>query len=89
MSPLKLSAVSTRHSGKPQLGRLTDAEIKAVFRNFARDGCPRCIFLEHYAEAITRAAPRDFLLLRPVSLVLIGKYDLGAATHFEERRATA
>lgn len=88
MSLLKLSAVSTRQSGKPQLGRLSDAEIKAIFRNFARDGCPRCVFLEHYAESLLRASPKDFTMLRPISLILIGKYDLGAPTHFVERRST-
>jgi hypothetical protein len=62
---------------------LTDAEIKAIFRNFARDGCPRCVFLDHYAEALLTAPQRDFLLLRPASLILIGTYDLGSPEHAE------
>lgn len=63
------------------LARLSDAEIREIFRGFARDGCPRCIFLEQYAKAIEAASPKDFLLLRPASLVLIGKYDLAGAQH--------
>ncbi len=70
----------------PELARLTDADIKAIFLNFARDGCPRCVFLEHFAEALLTAPQRDFLLLRPASLILIGKYDLGSPVHAEDRR---
>src|SRR5580692_5023627 len=47
-----------------ELARLTDAEIKAIFMNFARDGCPRCVFVEHYAKALLRAPQQDFLVLR-------------------------
>jgi hypothetical protein len=64
-----------------ELARLTDAEIKAIFLNFPRDGCPRCVFLEHYAEALLTAPQRDFLLLRAASLILIAKYDLATAEH--------
>jgi hypothetical protein len=69
-----------------ELGRLTDAEIKAIFRNFPRDGCPRCVFLEHYTEALLTAPQRDFLLLRPASLILIGKYELTSDEHRTRER---
>jgi hypothetical protein len=68
-----------------RLGQLSDDEIRELFRVFASDGCPRCVFLEQYGKALHAAAPKDFLVLRPASLVLIGKYNLGAAEHFHER----
>jgi hypothetical protein len=72
---------------KPALGRLSDDEIREIFRNFAGDGCPRCVFLEQYGRTLHAAAPKDFLVLRPVSLILIGKYNLGSEAHFEEKRS--
>jgi len=72
---------------KSALGRLSDDEIREIFRNFVGDGCPRCVFLEQYGRLLHAAPPKDFLLLRPVSLILIGKYNLGAATHFEDKRS--
>lgn len=66
---------------KQPLGRLSDEEIKEIFRLFVRDGCPRCVFLEQFARTLHAAPPKDFLLLRPVSLILIGKYDLGSSRH--------
>ena len=68
-----------------ELARLTDAEIKAIFMNFARDGCPRCVFVEHYAKALLRAPQQDFLVLRAASLILIGKYNLGSPEHQDRK----
>ncbi len=67
-----------------ELARLSDDEIREIFRCFVGDGCARCLFLEQYGKALHAAQPKDFLLLRPASLILIGKYDLGARTHSAE-----
>lgn len=61
-----------------ELQRLSDGEILEIFDRLRADGCQRCIFLEHYAQALATAPRRDFLIMRPVSLILIGKYRLAA-----------
>jgi hypothetical protein len=59
-----------------QRQRLSDEDILEIFRNLRADGCPRCVFLEHYADALAAAPRRDFMMLRPASLILIAKYKL-------------
>jgi hypothetical protein len=66
---------------RTKLGRLSDEEIKTLFREFVGDGCSRCLFLEQLGRVLAAASPKDFLLLRPASLILIGKYDLGSRQH--------
>ena len=62
----------------PRLARLSDEQILEIFRNYtAAPGFERSVFLQLFAEALAAAPRRDFLLLRPFSLILIGKYNLG------------
>jgi hypothetical protein len=70
-----------------EVRRLTDRQILEIFQKLRADGGPR--FLEHYAEALAAAPRRDFLILRPVSLILITKYRLTAqgANNGEQRHA--
>jgi hypothetical protein len=72
-----------------EVRRLSDEQIIAIFQKLRADGYPQCVFLEHYAEALAAAPRRDFLILRPVSLVLIAKYRLTpqAANNGEQCRA--
>jgi hypothetical protein len=62
-----------------ELRRLSDEQILEIFQRLRADGCPRCIFLEHYAAALATAPRRDFMIMRPVSLILISKYNLSAS----------
>jgi hypothetical protein len=71
------------------LARLTDEQILEIFRNYTVapgniEG--RSVFLQLFADAVQAAPRRDFLLLRPFSLILIGKYNLGEYLDIDERR---
>lgn len=59
-----------------KLMELTDLQILHIFKETARRGGPGDDFLHFYSEAITRATRKDFMVLRPASLLLIGKYQL-------------
>lgn len=55
--------------------KFTDNEILRIFGQvLIRRDQPG--FLRCYADAICCACSRDFLILRPASLILIAKYDL-------------
>ena len=56
--------------------RLTDAEILAIFMQIdtRRDGDD---FVKAFAHAVVRAPRRDFMVMRSVILLMIGKYNLG------------
>lgn len=56
--------------------KLTDQQILTIFRELNLAGTEHGGFLHHYAVAILKASSADFLIMRPVSLVLIGKYSL-------------
>lgn len=63
--------------------RLSDQAILAIFENLRDAGAASSVFLAHYAEALATAPRRDFMIMRPVSLILIAKYKL---TQPEESR---
>jgi hypothetical protein len=69
-----------------QLGRLSDEELLEIFRQVYRSG-QELSFVLVYAEALLLATRRDFMLLRPFTLILVGKYNLGRYLESEERRA--
>jgi hypothetical protein len=56
--------------------KLTDQQILSIFGKVitGRDGPS---FIKTYADCVVQANHRDFLILRPVSLILIGEYNLG------------
>lgn len=56
--------------------RLSDAEILEIFAAVMAGHGPDNLFLRLYGAALENATRRDFLILRPVSLVLIAKYHL-------------
>jgi hypothetical protein len=60
------------------LQRLTDEQILHIFRQI--EGWPTTGdgFVRAYALAVLRAPRRDFLAMRSLSLLFIGKYNLGA-----------
>jgi hypothetical protein len=75
--------------------RLSDEDILDIFRTLRAEGCPRCVFLEHYADALITAPRRDFMMMRPLSLILIAKYRLleptptqGGMTDGQQQRRT-
>jgi len=58
------------------LQRLSDEEIRSIFR--AIDQWPgNSGFVKAFAHAITLAPRRDFMAMRPIMLLMIGKYNLG------------
>jgi hypothetical protein len=63
------------------IARLSDAEILEIFdrvvANRGGEGDNR--FLRFYGAALESASRRDFMILRPVSLILIAKYQLQTA----------
>lgn len=66
----------------PELTRLSDDDILDIFRAVVEgehdaETLPPA-FLHCYAEALLLATRRDFMILRPASLVLIAKYKLAA-----------
>lgn len=58
------------------LTRLSDDEVLDIFRQVYHQGTEPS-FVLIYGEALLHAPRRDFMLLRPFSLILIGKYNLG------------
>jgi hypothetical protein len=64
------------HANWFRLGRLSDEDLLQIFRQVYRAGVETS-FVLIYSEALLHATRRDFMLLRPASLVLIGKYNLG------------
>lgn len=64
---------------------LTDDEIQNIFVRVAQSNENE--FLQHYALALCRATRKDFLILRPISLILIAKYNLGGSLRGIERSA--
>ena len=62
--------------------RLSDDEIRQIFLNLRDrmqigERTPVEVFLMHLAKAVECAKRADFLILRGVLLLMIGKYDLG------------
>jgi hypothetical protein len=57
------------------LGRLSDDDLLQICREVYREG-RELSFVLVYAEALLLATRRDFMLLRPFTLILIGKYNL-------------
>jgi hypothetical protein len=71
------------------LQRLTDAEILQIFRTIdewpgAADG-----FVKAFAHAVTRAPRRDFMAMRSLMLLFIGKYNLGSYLTAEPQEKSA
>ncbi len=60
---------------------LTDAQIRSAFAEVA---CSDGDFLSLYARAVLAADHANFYTLRPVSLVLIKKYNLAGTTEVTE-----
>ena len=61
----------------PDVTRLTDEEIRSIFRTIAEwPGPEKETFIRAYANAVLKAAKEDFIVLRPVTLVFIAKYNL-------------
>jgi hypothetical protein len=81
------NSVSHRWREKP---RLSDEELLQIFREVYRQG-KEPSFVLVFGEALLLATRKDFMLLRPFSLILIGKYNLGryleAGAADQERRA--
>lgn len=77
------NTISHRWRPKP---RLTDEELLQIFREVYRQGREPSFVLV-FGEALLLATHRDFILLRPYTLLLIGKYNLGRYLESEERRA--
>lgn len=71
-----------------QLARLSDEDLLQIFREVYRQG-KELSFVLVFGEALLLATRRDFMMLRPFSLILIGKYNLGRYLEAgdEERRA--
>ena len=56
---------------------LSDSQILSIFRSVANSAVLEKESLHHYALAVLLADKEDFRILRPTSLVLIGKHKLG------------
>lgn len=70
--------------------RLSDQEILQICHEVYQQG-KEPSFVLVYAEALLLATRRDFMLLRPFTLLLIGKYNLGryleVSAEDQEKRA--
>lgn len=63
-------------SGEETLERLTDAQLLHIWVEVSIGRGRHGDFLRSFAEAMSRADEANFSLLRPVSLMLVEKYDL-------------
>jgi hypothetical protein len=68
-----------------QLARLADEDLLQIFREVYRQG-KEPSFVLVFGEALLLATRRDFMLLRPFSLILIGKYNLERYLEMDEER---
>jgi hypothetical protein len=57
--------------------RISDEEILQIFKHIDEPGCEAIEFVKAFAHAVCLAPRRDFVMMRPFSLIVIGKYNLG------------
>jgi hypothetical protein len=57
--------------------RLSDEDLRQIFSRIDEPDCETTAFVKAFAHAVCLAPRRDFLLLRPIAIVMIGKYNLG------------
>lgn len=57
--------------------QITHIFCEALLREASKKPEEQNHFLSAYADAVRMSDPKDFLILRPVSLILIAKYKLG------------
>jgi hypothetical protein len=57
--------------------KLSDSEIREIFERVDDPSSDASQFVKAFARAVRLAPRADFMIMRPVTLIVIGKYKLG------------